>query len=65
MKSYSSKEVISILKQYGWYHVTTQGSHYQFKHPTIKGKATVKHPCKDIPERTLKSISAQTGINFR
>ncbi|WP_160156057.1 type II toxin-antitoxin system HicA family toxin [Geobacillus sp. TFV-3] len=33
MKSYSSKELIKIIQQDGWYIVRTSGSHHQFKHP--------------------------------
>lgn len=64
MKSYSSREVIAMLKDDGWYLVAVEGSHHQYKHPTKPGKATIKHPCKDIPIRTLKSISLQTGLKF-
>ena len=65
MKSYSSREVISMLKADGWELVATEGSHHQYKHPTKKGKVTVKHPCKDIPPKTLKSIEAQSGLSFK
>lgn len=64
MKSYSSREVIAILKANGWYEVACEGSHHQFKHDVIKGKVTIKHPCKDIPRKTLASISKQSGITF-
>lgn len=64
MKSYSSREVLALLKADGWYEVRCEGSHHQFKHPTKKGTATLKHPCKDIPPKTLKCISKQTGIIF-
>jgi predicted RNA binding protein YcfA (HicA-like mRNA interferase family) len=64
MKSYSSREVMAMLKRDGWVLVSTEGSHYQFKHPTKKGKVTLKHPCKDIPPRTLKSIADQSGLSF-
>ena len=64
MKSYSSKEVIRLLKADGWYLVNTTGSHYQFKHPTKKGRTTVKHPDKDIPPKTLRSIEEQSGLTF-
>lgn len=63
-KSYSSREVIRILRAEGWEHVHTVGDHYQFKHPEKPGKVTVTHPVKDIPIRTLKSISKQSGIKF-
>lgn len=64
MKSYSSREVIAILKADGWYYVGCEGSHHQYKHPTKKGKVTVKHPCKDVPPKTLRSISIQSGVDF-
>lgn len=64
MKSYSSREVIKLLLKNGWYEVGCVGEHHQFKHPSIKGKATITHPRKDIPIQTLKSISRQTGIKF-
>lgn len=65
MKSYSSKEVIRMLLADGWYKVNTVGSHYQFKRPEKKGRTTVKHPDKDIPLETLKSIERQSGLKFR
>lgn len=64
MKSYSSREVIAMLKADGWYEVSCEGSHHQFKHDTKKGKVTIKHPCKDIPPKTLKSIAIQSGLQF-
>lgn len=65
MKSYSSREVIRALQQDGWYLIKTEGSHHQFKHPTKKGRVTVKHPDKDIPRKTLDSIERQSGLQFR
>ena len=65
MKSYSSKEVIKALLEDGWYEVEVHGSHHQFKHPTKKGRTTVKHPDKDIPRKTLDSIERQSGLLFR
>lgn len=64
MKSYSSREVLKILKADGWLEVACDGDHHQFKHPTKKGKVTVTHPRKDIPRRTLDSIGSQAGIKF-
>lgn len=65
MKSYSSREVLSILKADGWYEVGCDGDHHQFKHPIKKGKVTVTHPKKDIPYKTLASISKQAGVDFK
>ena len=64
MKSYSSREVIKILKADGWYEVHCVGDHHQFKHPAKPGRVTITHPRKDIPYETLKSISQQAGITF-
>ena len=65
MKSYSSKEVIKMLEDDGWYKVSVHGSHHQYKHPTKRGRTTVKHPDKDIPLPTLKSIERQSGLKFK
>lgn len=65
MKSYSSREVIQALLEDGWYLVNTEGSHHQYKHPIKKGRVTVKHPDKDIPPKTLRSIERQSGLQFR
>lgn len=64
MKSISSREVIKRLEADGWYLVNVVGSHHQFKHPVKKGRVTVKHPDKDIPPKTLKSIERQSGLVF-
>ncbi len=65
MKSYSSREVIAILKRNGWYQVDVTGSHHQFKHSEHAGRVTVKHPDKDIPRKTLDCIERQSGLKFR
>lgn len=64
MKRYSSRQVIQMLEADGWYLVNVVGSHRQFRHPTKKGRTTVKHPDKDIPLKTLKSIERQSGLRF-
>lgn len=65
MRTWSSREVIQALKADGWYEVGCTGSHHQFKHPTKKGRTTVKHPVKVIPRKTLDSIERQSGLTFR
>ena len=64
MKSYSSREIIKILKRHGWYHIRTVGSHHQFKPPTKKGKITVPHPKKNLPIKTVKSIFEQAEVKL-
>lgn len=65
MKSYSSREIIRLLEEDGWYCVNSVGDHWHFKHRTKPGKVTVTHPVKDIPIKTLKSILKQAGIKLR
>ena len=60
-----SREIIRALKRNGWYEVNQVGSHKQFKHPERKGRVTVPHPYKDIPNGTLKSIEKQAGIKLK
>jgi predicted RNA binding protein YcfA (HicA-like mRNA interferase family) len=60
----TSREVISRLKKDGWTLVHTKGSHYQFKNPNRKGRVTVPHPKKDLPQGTLKSIAKQAGWDW-
>lgn len=65
MKSYSSRELIKQLTDDGWYLVDVKGSHHQFKNKLKKGRVTVKHPDKDVPIETLKSIERQAGLKFK
>jgi predicted RNA binding protein YcfA (HicA-like mRNA interferase family) len=60
----SSREVIRLLLDDGWYEVGQTGSHRHFKHPAKKGKVTVPHPRRDLPIKTLKSIEQQSGVDL-
>jgi predicted RNA binding protein YcfA (HicA-like mRNA interferase family) len=64
MKSYSSREIIRILEEDGWYFVSSVGDHHHYKHPIKPGKVTVTHPVKDMPIKTLKRIEKQAGIKI-
>ncbi len=57
-----SRELIKIIEADGWYLVATKGSHHQFKHDTKKGRVTIPHPKKDLPQQTIKSIFKQAGL---
>jgi predicted RNA binding protein YcfA (HicA-like mRNA interferase family) len=61
----SSRLVIRILLQHGWFEVSHEGSHKQFKHANRSGRVTVPHPKRDIPLGTLKSIEKQAGVKLR
>lgn len=64
MKSYSSREVMKMLKEAGWVEIACVGDHHQFKHPTKKGRVTLRHPVKDLGIKDLRSIMAQSELKF-
>lgn len=65
MKGYSSKQIIKILIEDGWYsYGKATGSYHAFKHTFKKGKVIVPHPKKDLPIGTLKSIEKQAQIKL-
>ena len=64
MRSYSSRDVMKVLLEDGWVEINCVGDHHQFKHPTKKGKVTLRHPVKDLGVRDLKSIEKQSGLKF-
>ena len=57
------RDVLKLLKNDGWFVVTTVGSHRQMKHPTKPGRVTVAgHLADDLHPKTLKSILTQAGL---
>ncbi|MDN5871932.1 MAG: type II toxin-antitoxin system HicA family toxin [Nitrococcus sp.] len=51
------------MKEDGWYHTRTRGSHRQFKHPSKPGRVTVPgKPNDDLASGTLSSILKQAGL---
>jgi predicted RNA binding protein YcfA (HicA-like mRNA interferase family) len=60
----SSREVIRLLRDDGWFEAGQTGSHLHFKHPINRGKVTVPHPKHDLPIKTLKSIEKQSGVRL-
>lgn len=58
----SSKDLFKILKEDGWILKAIVGSHHQFVHPIKRGKVTVPHPRKDLPDKTVMSILKQAGL---
>ena len=52
------------MRSAGWEQVRQRGSHIQMRDPTRKGTVTVKHPAKDYPIGTLKSIERQSGVKL-
>ena len=61
----NSREILAELEADGWQLARVKGSHHHFKHPTKPGVVTVKHPAKDFPIGTIKSIERQSGLKLR
>jgi len=57
-----SRTVIRKLREAGWVHSRTTGSHH---HPETQQVVTVPHPRKDVPIGTIKSIERQSGVKLR
>jgi len=58
----TAKEIEKILKDDGWYFVSSKGSHNQYKHPSKHGKVTIPNHRGDIPIGTAKAILKQAGL---
>lgn len=61
----NSRDIVAALEADGWQLARVRGSHHHFKHPTKSGVVTVKHPAKDFPTGTIKSIERQSGLKLR
>ncbi|MBR4533057.1 MAG: type II toxin-antitoxin system HicA family toxin [Bacteroidaceae bacterium] len=62
MKRYKVKEVIKLLEEDGWYLAATVGDHRQFKHPTKKGRVTVRGQQSEVLSQfLLNCIWKQAG----
>lgn len=62
MKRYKVIEIIRLLEKDGWQYCYTKGDHRQFKHPTKKGKVTVRgHNDDTLSQFVLNSIWKQAG----
>lgn len=63
MKKLKVSEVIRLLEKDGWYRVKANaGDHRQFKHPTKKGKVTIRGKMSEtLNDFLLLSIWKQAG----
>lgn len=63
------RDVLKLLREDGWFLVTTKGSHHQYKHSVKPGRVTIAgHPNDDLAPGTLNSILKQAqlkGGHFR
>nr|WP_295931097.1 type II toxin-antitoxin system HicA family toxin [uncultured Dyadobacter sp.] len=58
----TSKEILKLLKQDGWYEKAQKGSYLQLIHSSKSGKVTVPIHSGDITPATLNSILKQAGL---
>ena len=57
------RDAIRIVERDGWYHVTTRGSHRQFRHPVKLGKVTIPGKLsEDVGPKLWGSIMNQAGL---
>jgi predicted RNA binding protein YcfA (HicA-like mRNA interferase family) len=61
-KVYSSREIIQLLKDDGWYEVRVTGSHHHYKHTEKTGIVTVPHPKKQLGKGLANSIFKQANL---
>lgn len=56
MKSLTSKDVIKMMEERGWYLDRVKGSHHTFIKEGVPYHITVPHPDKDLAKGTLNKI---------
>jgi predicted RNA binding protein YcfA (HicA-like mRNA interferase family) len=60
------REIIKLIEADGWYLVTTEGSHRQYKHPVKPGRVTIAgKPSAELPPGTERSVLRQAGLDRR
>lgn len=62
LPSLRPRDVVKILKRYGFVELRQIGSHLHLYHPAKKLRATVPMHNKDIKKKTLASIFRQADI---
>ena len=62
VRSYSSTEMMKIIKADGWKFKNSEGDHHHFVHDTKPGKATIPHPVKNLPKWLVVEILKQAGL---
>ena len=65
MMSLSSREILCVLFEDGWFIHNQEGSHVQLKHPAKRGKVTVPHPRKDLPASRHAGFPKQQRMRMR
>lgn len=58
----TTKEILKILKDEGWYIKNQRGSHIHLIHPNKPGKIQVPNHNKDLKPGTLNAILKMAGL---
>jgi len=61
-KIYSSREIIRLIEDDGWYEVRVTGSHHHFKHGKKVGVVTIPHLKKQLGKGLVNSILKQVKL---
>jgi len=57
------RAIIKLIEADGWQHVTTRGSHRQYRHLIKPGRVTVPgKPSDELHPKTQASILIQAGL---
>jgi predicted RNA binding protein YcfA (HicA-like mRNA interferase family) len=59
------KTIIKILKEHGWEHISTHGSHHKMKKSGMPPIVVPVHGKKDLKPGTLRNIERVTGIKLK
>ena len=66
MKPLSGKRMCKVLKDRGWVHVRTAGSHHIYEHPDFRDPVNVPvHANRDLKPGTQRNVMDQAGLNDR
>ena len=57
------RELISVLKRFGFFESHRVGSHAQFKHPDSRRITVPIHAGRDLNKKTLKGIISDLDIS--
>ena len=60
----NGKEVIAILKENGWAHTSTRGSHYKMEKSGYRSVPVPVHGTRDLGIGLLKAIEKQTDVKL-
>ena len=60
----NGKDVIHLLKEAGWCHTSTRGSHYKMEKAGYRSVPVPIHGSKDLGIGLLKAIEKQTDVKL-